>query len=451
MMWRQLSTFFFVMSASVASAQPISLASAWQAAQTQDPTLQAAISEREAGQTERALGRAALLPQISANLGRTRIHGHLETPDAQDNIVRQDLDYTSKVNEINLQQSLFDWGRITGYRQGHARADQALATFDVQANDASERLINRYFQLLLAQQQLSLSAQNVQASDQHIEIAQHHFRSGEGTITEVHEAQARRDIAYAQWLNAQDNLTVARRELQEMIGVEPEQVLGLQEKINPVGLEPHDLASWMQMALTRNAQIRVATENLRVSALEIQRAFSGHLPTATLTGSLRKTTAESISTRNQDSSTRSLGISIQVPVFAGGATQAQVRQAQYGRDRSSHELDATREEIAVEVTRQYQGVLSGAQKINAYQKAVQSNELALKAAERGYQGGVRSISDILDAQDRLYQSQLDLTRTRLEYVMARLMLAAVADGLTGSLIEQTTQQFFSHKPIPVKL
>ena len=259
MMWRQLSTFFFVMSASVASAQPISLASAWQAAQTQDPTLQAAISEREAGQTERALGRAALLPQISANLGRTRIHGHLETPDAQDNIVRQDLDYTSKVNEINLQQSLFDWGRITGYRQGHARADQALATFDVQANDASERLINRYFQLLLAQQQLSLSAQNVQASDQHIEIAQHHFRSGEGTITEVHEAQARRDIAYAQWLNAQDNLTVARRELQEMIGVEPEQVLGLHEKINPVGLEPHDLASWMQMALTRNAQIRVAT------------------------------------------------------------------------------------------------------------------------------------------------------------------------------------------------
>src|SRR5690606_10493457 len=160
--------------------------------------------------------------------------------------------------------------------------------------------------------------------------------------------------------------------------------------------------------------------------------------TATLTGSLRKTTAESISTRNQDSSTRSLGVSIQVPVFAGGATQAQVRQAQYGRDRSSHELDATREEIAVEVTRQYQGVLSGAQKINAYQKAVQSNELALKAAERGYQGGVRSISDILDAQDRLYQSQLDLTRTRLEYVMARLMLAAVADGLTGPLIEQTT-------------
>lgn len=449
MIWRHIPFVLLVLSSPVLSAEPISLSSAWQAAQVNDPRFQAAISDREAGQTERALGRAALLPQISGSIGRTRMNGHLDTPDASGNPVRQDLDYTSKINDLSLQQSLFDWGRISGYRQGHAKADQALATFDVHANDTSERLINRYFQVLLGQQQVVLSANNVEATTKHIEIAQHHFKRGEGTITEVHEAQARRDIAHARWLSAQDNLAVSRRELQEMIGTAPQQLFGLQDPLKPVDLQPDYLDGWMQMALLRNAQIRAATEGLRVSNLEIQRAFSGHLPTATLTGSVRKNTAESISTRNQESSTRALGVSIQVPIFAGGATQAQVRQAQHSRDRTQYELDATREEIAVEVTRQYQGVVSGAQKIQAYQKAVESNQLALKAAERGYQGGVRSISDILDSQDRLFQSQLDLTQARLEYVMARLMLAAVADGLTGELIQQTTEQFFSSSPINV--
>lgn len=428
-------------------AEPVSLSTAWEAARANDPTYKAAISEREAGQTERALGLAPLLPQVSGSLGRTHMRGNLDTPDARGDVIRQDLEYTSKVNDISFQQTVFDWNRITGYRQGNAKADQALATFDVNANDTSERLVNRYFQVLLGHQQVEISKSNLDATEQHIDIAKRYFDRGEGTITEVHEAQARRDIANARWLRAKDNLVVSRRELQEMIGADPQVIYGLRVEIAKADLSPADLNGWMMLAMERNAQIRAAVQDLRVNALEIQRAFSGHLPIVTLTGSLRKTEGESISTRAQESSTRSLGVSVQVPVFSGGATQAEVRQAQYNRDRSQHELDAMREQIAVEVTRQYQGVVSGLEQILALQKAVESNQLALKAADSGFKGGVRSIIDILDVQERLYQAQLDLTQARLEYVMSRLMLAAVANGLNGPLIQETTQLFFSEQPL----
>lgn len=450
-MWRTLT---HLLSLSLISgtllAEPVSLSSAWEAARTNDPSFKAAISEREAGQTERALGLAPLLPQISGSIGRTRMRGNLDTPNARGDIVRQDLEYTSKVNDISLQQTVFDWGRITGYRQANAKADQALASFDVNANDTSERLINRYFQVLLGYQQVDISKNNLEATVKHVHIAQRYFQSGEGTVTEVHEAEARRDIANARWLRAKDTLVVARRELQEMIGTDPQVIYGLRAEIVNAALNPANLDGWMLLALERNAQIRTASQDLRVNALEVQRAFSGHLPTVTLTGSLRKTEGESISTRTQESSTRAIGVSVQVPIFSGGSTQAGVRQAQHNRDRSQHELDATREEIAVEVTRQYQGVISGVEQISALQNAVASNQLALKAAESGFQGGVRSISDILDVQDRLYQAQLDLIQARLEYVMSRLMLAAVANGLNGPLIQETTQLFFSDQPLNVQ-
>lgn len=449
-MWRTfIASFTLSLMGANVLANPVSLSTAWTAARLHDPSFQAAISEREAGQTERALGLAPLLPQVSGSLGRTRMRGDLDTPDARGDVIRQDLHYTSKVNEVNLQQTVFDWDRFTGYRQGQAKADKALAAFDVHANDTSERLINRYFQVLLAQQQVIISKNNLDATEQHVDIARHYLDRGEGTITEVHEAQARHDIANARWLRSKDDLVIARRELQEMIGTDPEMIYGLRPEIAQASLSPESLDGWMQLALERNAQINEASQDLRVNALEIQRVFSGHLPTVALTGSLRKTEGESISTRSQESSTRSLGVSVQVPIFAGGATQAGVRQAQHNRDRSQYELEAMREEIAVEVTRQYQAVISGVEQIIALQKAVESNQLAVTAAESGYQGGVRSIIDILNVQERLYQAQLELVQARLEYVMARLMLAAVADGLNGALIDETSLLFFDDEPIAV--
>ena len=134
-------------------------------------------------------------------------------------------------------------------------------------------------------------------------------------------------------------------------------------------------------------------------------------------------------------------------MYSGGRTQAQVNQAQHNRDRSQFEKAAIQEQIAVEVTRQYQGVLSGAQYIKALEKAVESNRLAIVAAEQGYQGGTSSIRDILDAQDRLYNAELDLTKARLDYVLARLMLAAVTDGLDSSLIQQISDTYFNPHPL----
>src|SRR5690606_26599201 len=86
----------------------LSLAQAWHTALKHDPGHQAAISEREAGQANRAIGRAGLLPQVSASLGRSKLRGTLETPSQTGAIASQDLDYTIKTNEIRATQSVLN-------------------------------------------------------------------------------------------------------------------------------------------------------------------------------------------------------------------------------------------------------------------------------------------------------------------------------------------------------
>ena len=425
------------------------LDSAWRAAMQHDPAYQAAISEREAGETNRAMGRAGLLPQVTATVGRTRYDGTLDAPGQGGREVREDLDFTSEVNELRATQSVFNWGRIAEYRQGHARADYSLAVFDTKAKDTAVRLVNRYFQTLLAYENVVLARNNLEANEKHIVAAQRRFDSGEGTITDVSETNSRHDLSRAELIQRQDALVVARRELQEMVGVAPDNLVGLTSKFKLLPLNPPAQAEWMAMAMAGNAEIRSGLENVRIAEAEIDRNFGGHLPSVDLVAARRVVESETISTRNQDSATTSVGVQVNLSIFSGGQTSALVDQSRHNRDRAQAELAATRERIAVEVTRQYQGVVSGAERIRALEVAVESTAQALRAVERGYQAGTRSVVDILDAQDRLYRSQLDLTQARLEYVLARLMLNAAAGTLDASVIATINDQYFDSQPIDV--
>lgn len=427
----------------------LSLTEAWQAALKNDPSYQAAISEREAGQTNRAQGLSGLLPQVSASLGRQKIRGTLETPTPTGSTVETDLNYTAKTNELRASQTLFNWSRFAEYKQGQARADYSLAVFDTKAKDTSIRLINRYFQTLLSYENVVISENKLQANEKQIVAAQRRYDSGEGTVTDVREAQSRRDLSRADLIQARDRLVVARRELQEMVGGSPLSLTTLTPNFTPQPLNPGSLSDWVAMAMQQNAEIRTGEQGLRIAGQEIHRTFGGHLPSLDLVVARRDVTNETISTRNQDSLTTSMGIQLALPIFSGGLTSAQVSQSRHNRDRASQELAATRERVAVEVNRQYRAVVSGAQRIAALVVAVQSSEEALKAIEMGYQAGTRSIVDILDSQDQLYRSKLDLTQARLEYVLARLMLAGAAGGLSATVIDGVDEVYFGPDKVVV--
>lgn len=429
--------------------QTLTLVQAWQMALEHDPTFQAAISEREAGQTERAIGRAGLLPQIGVSASRNKVRGTLDQPGPQGQTISQDLDYTSRVDEIRGTQTLFNWGRFAEYRQGHARADYSLAVFDTKENDTTYRLINRYFQTLLAFENVLLTESRLDANTTYVTAAERRFDGGEGTITEIREAMSRRDLARADLILAQDDLKLAVHELQEMVGRTPLRVFRVKDDFRPGTLQPETIEGWLALALSNNPEIRAGYEAVRMSHNEVHRTFGDHLPSLDAVVARRKASGETISTRSQKSLTTSYGLQASLSIFSGGRTHAQVTQARHNRDRSRFELDATHDQTIVEVTRQYQGVKSGSERIAALVQAVESSGQALVAVERGFDAGTRSMVDVLDAQDFLYQSRLDLMQARLEYIVARLMLAGAADTLDAQVLSETTAEYFGTRYVDI--
>src|SRR5690606_30368038 len=167
--------------------------------------------------------------------------------------------------------------------------------------ETAVRRVNRYFQGLRGNETVVLARNNLDANAKHVKAAQRRFDSGEGTITDVRETTSRLDLSRAELIQRQDALVVARRELQEMVGVSPDRLVGLTPKFPLLPLNPPTLADWLALAMAGNSEIRSGEEGVRVAEAEIQRSLGAHVPSVDLVASRRAVERESISTRKQES------------------------------------------------------------------------------------------------------------------------------------------------------
>lgn len=408
----------------------LDLQEAWNILRLQGPVYRSALHERDAGVENRALGKAGLLPQINASASKSRVDGTQEQPNAFGTTVENDLDYDAQNLAVQLRQPLYNRQKFAEYRQGKQRAEYSEAVFDAKSQNAAVRLASRYFDVLLTRETIELAKAKLKAFEQQVAAAQRRFDLGDGTITDVDQSTARRDLAQAELIEAQDNLVVALRLLQEMLGEEPRRVAGLRDDFPTPGLQPNNLQDWLSKAQANNPALRARHYNRQVAEEEVKRAGAGHWPTLDFVLGYTDSESDSITTIDQKNRYASVGLELNMPLYSGGSVSARVRQATASREQAGEDLNATREEVFSATTREFRGVQSGQARIRALEKAVASSQRAQDSARKGFLAGSATNVDILNAEEQVFIARRDLLEAKLRYLVARLQLAA-AVGLLG--------------------
>jgi protease secretion system outer membrane protein len=408
----------------------LDLLQAWEQLQLQGPTYRAAIHERDAGLENRAIGKAGLLPQITARASKSRVDGTQEQENLLGQQIENDLDYDSQNLSLQLRQPLYNRQKMVEYRQGKQRASYSEAVFDAKTQNVAVRLASRYFDVLLTRETIDLSRAKLKALEQQVAAAQRRFDLGDGTITDVDLATSRRDLAQAQLIEAEDNLVVALRLLEELLGDIPRQLATLQADFPTPPLQPNNLQDWLNKARQNNPTLRARQVNHGLAEEEVRRASSGHWPTLDLVLGYTDSESDSISTIDQTNRYNSIGLEFNMPLYAGGGVSARVRQATASREQAGEEVNAAREEVFSATTREFRGVQSGQARIRALEQAVASSERAQDSARKGFLAGSSTNVDILNAEEQVFIARRDLLEAKLRYLLARLQLAA-AVGLLG--------------------
>ena len=403
-------------------------------AQESDPQLRAAEAGNQAAQEVRAQNRAALLPQLNLSADVTQNKSDIMEssnpilPEAEDS-------YTSNGYNVSLSQSIYHHEYYVQLRQADARIAQANAEYEGAKQGLILRAAEAYFNLLGAQDSLATAEATKRAISQQLRQTQQRFEVGLSAITDVHEAQAAYDIAVAAELAAQSQVDNARENLREIIGREPVVLAVLKEEVPLLAPEPADIGQWVETAQQQNLSLIAFESAARAAREELNRRQAGHYPTLDLVArhNYSDTTDYAFGSERTDNS---IGVQLNLPIYSGGLTTAQTREARALYAQAQEQLEQQRRATVRDTRSAYLGVTTGISQVLARKQALASAQTALEATQAGFEVGTRTIVDVLDAQRVRYTAQSDYLRARYDYLLATLRLKQAAGSLSEADIAQ---------------
>jgi outer membrane protein len=406
-------------------AQAENLLDIYRLAQQNDLTLAQAQANYQANLERGAQGKGQLLPSVVFNAARFSVSQDIQQPAPRTG------DYDSDAYSLQLTQPLYRKSNFAAYAQGKAIAAQAEAEIAIARGELIIRSAQAYFDVLSAADTLAFTRTEKAAIEGQMQLAERNFAVGNATVVDVHEARARHDLAQAQEVSADNDLQVKREALTILVNATPEKLATLAPNLPLQRPDPQDVESWNKTAQEKNPLIVASARAVQVAEEEIEKNRGGHYPTLDLVAAHGYNKNGSIfSSATYEYTTNQVGVQLQVPLYAGGITQSRVREALARRDQARAALDQTRRTVTRLTREAHLAITGGIARVRALEQAQASSKKALESTLIGYESGVRTGVDVLNAQRDLYRTQRDLSQTRYAYLLSQLRLKLAAGTLS---------------------
>lgn len=438
---KTITLFWVAVFSASGCAQAADLLDIYRSAQINDPVYAAARATQQAGQEKLPQGRSLLMPSVNLNANSTfndlttQYRGAFPIPGASGN-----HRYNSNGYGVTLVQPLLRQQNWLAYSEAELQVAQTDAQFRVAEQDLVLRAAQAYFDVLIAQDSVQLSEAQKTAISEQLAQAKRNFEVGSATITDTHEAQARHDLTSAQQIAAQNNLEIKHSALQQLINALPQDLKPLGKQFKLEAPQPADMEKWVNDAQLNSPQLAIAQAGAELAEKEVARNRGGHYPTVDLVANYSKNSANGSSFGvGSDSTNKSVGVQLNLPLFQGGAVNSRWREAEANSERAKQELENARRNVALQTRQAYLGVVSGIAQVKALQQALTSSESVLEASKLGQEVGVRTNLDVLNAQQQLYSTRRDLYQAEYSYLLSQLRLKAAVGVLDEAELAKVNQ------------
>ncbi|PHN84651.1 outer membrane channel protein TolC [Vibrio splendidus] len=405
-----------------------SLSEIYGLAKQHDPELLEAAAQRDSAFEAINSTRSNLLPQIDLTAG----YVYQDTD-------RHEADGSSGNVNLGLVQSIYDRGSWISLSISEKTAREADARYTVTQQSVIYNITEAYFDVLSAKDNLRFVQSEKEALAKQLNQTEQRFAVGSAPITDVQDAQAQYDNVVAQEIQAQNSVENALEELRAITG-QPASNLSVLD-INRFSTSMPELSAndLVQKASNENLQILAGRIQKDIAKEQISLADSGHLPTISLTTGYEYTknfdepnNPVTGYTQDDDENLFNVGVSIDLPVYSGGRVTSEGKQAQYQYVAASQDLESTYRDVEKNIRAINNNIRSAIGSIKAYEQSLVSAKSALEATEQGFMVGTRTMVDVLDSTQNVYQAQKNLSDARYQYILSRVQLKQA----TGSLSEQ---------------
>ncbi len=403
------------------SAQAQNLVDLYAAARAYDSSYQSAKAQYDATLYKADQARALLLPRVG--LGASASRSNYESGSIPPS-PRIDRMFGTQTATLSASQALYHPADNATVLQSLKANEQATAALKAAEQDLIVRLSQAYFDVLASRDNLAFVKAQKAAVQEQLASAKRNFEVGTATITDTREAQARFDLVTAQEIAADNDLRVKNLALAQLVGQQAAQPKPLLEPVALNAFAANDVAAWVNKSQTEHPAVQQLQVALDVAQLETRKAQAGHLPTLDLVASYQASANNGSATYSADygSNATSLGVSLNLPLFAGYSIQNRVKETVALEEKARADLETAQRSVAQGTRTAFYGLESGLGQVQAYEAAEISSQSALDANKLGYQVGVRINIDVLNSQSQLFDTKAKLAKARYDVLVGSLRL-----------------------------
>lgn len=377
--------------------------------------------------------RAGLLPNLSAGADINDTRTALDQPAATYN--RSGTSYRAQ-----LSQPIFRADRWFQLKAAKAVDEQAALQLSATEQNLILQSAETYFSVLRAQDTLATAKAEEAAFRRQLDQSNERFNVGLSDKTDTLQSQASYDTARANRLIAQRQVEDAFQALVTLTNREYNAIQGVVHTLPVLAPIPNDARAWVDTATQQN--LNLLASNYAVAAAEqtLRQRKAGHAPTVDAVAQYQKGDNDNLGFSNpasipgltygSDVSQRSIGVQVNIPIYSGGLTSSQVREAYQRLNQNEQQRESLRRQVVENTRNLHRAVNTDVEQVQARKQSIISNQSAVEATEIGYQVGTRNIVDVLDAQRQLYSSVRDYNNTRYDYILDNLRLKQAAGTLS---------------------
>ena len=389
-----------------------------------NPDIRAQRSQVRATQEQIPQARAGLLPQVSA----TTYAGVLATRSilgGPPNTTGGSTLYQRGV-ALTATQTLFD-----GWRTQNAtlQAQQQVGTQREQMRAIEQSVMldvaTTYLAVFTGQALVEVQQRNVGFLTETLNTTRTRLASGVATPTDVSQAEARLSRGLSDLSATQTDLAVARDRFLRLVGAPPAARLSVVPAVDR--LLPGSREASRQVAGESNPAVLAAISTVRAAESAIRVAQGQMLPQVSVQSQIARDLDVDSSTRRTDS-VQVIG-RLTVPLYSGGAPEAQVRQSRELLGQAQAMLDGARAQSRSAAFAGHAALDNATFTIRAATAEVRAAEVTVDGVRKQYEAGLRTLTELLNAQQDTVSARARLLQAQSDRLIASYTVLAATGRL----------------------
>lgn len=349
------------------------------------------------------------------------------------------IDTKSKKSSIDLEQNVFNGGQtVMAVKIAKYTIDAGRQDLLAKEQDILLKAISAYLDVAKTKQILEISKENYAAYEKKYIAVKERVEVGVAKQAELSDSSARKANASTNLAVAQGNYNAALASYIQIVGMEPDNISANPELLT---VPPKNELELLQKSLESNPQLSNISLQKKIADINVISNAAGLLPSVDVGGSIGKSWQDTRGTTYQQpyTNTKAVYVSVTVPIYNRGLEYSNIRSSSAEAARFKYLLKNAKASVTQNSVQAWNKYISAQESVKSAEEAVKSGVVALSAKQQEYEEGLGTLTDLLDAQENLFQYQLKLAQVQEEHLISYYEMSSLMGALNAKDLGLSTK------------